>query len=704
MRFGPVPLVSGLHLEPPKARAGGLIDCLNFEERDGYLASRRGSRALGRCRVLDANNVNGVSLGDASGTNGAAFYVGLDDVEDLDVGEWVTIQLTAGTPETTEEDWACYFWGVDDDWHLLITGRPWNKTQVTFPSEGPIAFMVPDGWEKGTPSGSNSDAYEQLLPGTHSWLKFVRTSSWTFASLNPNAESQDLEAIALMSFRARGGPVGLAAVWPDTTSSADEYLRFYNYKGPMVEATGAFLPAVSMFNGTKSVQTILAATKNPDDFQWLYIPASDALIAYTGSGWLRIWPDYLFDEGPALDRGYNCDILEPDSVAENTDYEDIILESAFPVPEAIGLYQNRLFFAEKGTGLIRWTAPGEFWTVLPSSNQYLLAARGAGKTQAMAEFQGSLYLFREDSIWRAFTIDPIPGQESNLAFQMVNGTGCTSKRSVQVTEDGIIFLSPDGLRLFNGQSAQLISQPVRALFDPDSEHAFAVRRPWTARGVWDPIEQVYRLYYSTAGARENDACLSVSARDGSCWLAGSDYISAVGVPGEAAEKSPIGGTVSWGPRATDAVWDHDAKRIITMNRRGYVEEQGRGHRDMGVAPIAARAETHAVQGLGRMKDTVLTEFHAVIDRFAGGSVKVSAVADGRRVDSRTVEAERFGAGGDELGEESTTEMELTGELRPHTPVIWRGMQRGRSHRVRIETVAPAHVPLRVSALTGELSE
>lgn len=731
--LGPIPLSSGVQLDSPRGQPTGLLDAINMEERAGHLTVRRGSRLQGR-RNGGTGYVSGVSLRtdvqDSAGTSItnwstlSTVYIGYDDIDDLGVGEFVeTAILDVSGAETDEPEGLTFeYWGDDDAWHRLDAGMLESADgarPLLFPppTKTRLLFRNPIGWKKGTPTSTS-------LGAGYCWMRVSRTDG-NFAATNATVDDPafafDIEVADFVHYRDRDGSYRtlVVAAASDGTLFSPTWLEVDEVTGG---AQGQLLGNLVVFSAYDNIFLDFSERVRARDAHFLYIPAINRIWYYWSSSWVEIaaealgttagtypedyqahaWPDGPHQGESYADAG-NARFLRGDIDGDaSAAYQDIPLEEAFPEPDAVAIYAGRVFIAERRTGKIWWTAPDEVCRTLPSENQYLLASRASARVVAMVSFYGALYIFTEDGIWRATMLDPIEGQESAVAFEYVTNAACTARRSVVVTDMGVFFLASDGIRVFDGQRTRVVSKPLQDLFRKDSNHQMAVRNPEDSVGVWDPIENRYILFYRAAGFNENEQAIVFDLENRAFWLWGAEHVAGMGVPGDS--DGPVGNR-TWGPLGTSVMWHPDDGRIYVASRRSYVCSLDDEDRDFRIAPVAARAETHHI-GLGKMGFQRMRQVDATVRREGFGQVKITSVADGRKLDSRTIDPE-----GDGVDPTNTLGgIDLSGDFaldesdNAYAPITARFAQKGRNHRVRIETVSPDHARFELAGLSFEVED
>jgi hypothetical protein len=702
---GPIVPTDGLQLSGTGS-PGALLQAFNMEQRQKELRTRRGSRVLGWCAppTLGLNAYNGHALDFAGNAVG---YIGLD-VDVLD-GTWganpaippdTLMVFGAGTgTETVEHGGLTWDYWDGAAWKSLDVddSAETRQGQIKFPLlESAFAMVRPEDWATGIPTGvAGGDANFAYLRVTRAEGTFVTDPADLTTTAGNNAlawgHAERSRTFQAVSFRTR-------AKWRTLILAAHEHLGETHLT--LYDPDAAFVSnPLNPIPGPKSkaltfgnVGTIddLATLGSAEDAIVIYMQATDDLLIHVGGKW------YIkkTDESAGA-RDNTLPDFTPDTSGVDTAWEDQQLEGAFPQATAAALLNERLFIAVDGEGLVRWTAPSQFWTILPSFNSYRLSSKGAGSITAMATLHGVLYIFTDSETWAAYEGEPIPGSDSQVSFAQINDIGCVSRRSLAVSDGAIFFLSKEGVVQFNGQEARILTDNVKELFETDSVHEYAIRRPREAHGMWHRLENQYRLYYPTSGHHDGDSCLvvDVSGRKPACYLWGSDFIKDL-------DTSP-NGQRRWGVRAGASTYRPDLGQAFTVSHDGFLAVTDEDFKDGG-SPVEWRFETHHL-GIADIGKQRLKRVELTIEKEHNSTVTVTAVADGRRKESRTVKVQRDGYDEDgHLGSADSAGEELVDLRDAYGPLIARFAQVGRNHRVRAESVAPDYAHIHLAALTLEV--
>lgn len=686
-RIGPLPINGGLHLDPPTSRPSGLLDVLNVESRRGSLMTRRGLKTRG---IADHNQPAG-EPGHAYPTSWSGIGSGDDEYgyiyfrpspdERLNYfppGAFFFIEVTADATETDEYGSLTWeYYDSDGEWSRLDVDMfsLEDAGELTFPGASSDCTLV-----IRRPADIADEADPLGLGFTYDgwWIRVSRAEGeWKTAS--PIGTQRIFHSTLqhtgdLCSFDSRGG-------WRTVLFASDSYLdgaiHLYDVDRP---TDAGYLDAVATLEDDSVDPSEAPRAK------CLYVASTDTLLIFFDRKW------YEFD--PAANTVAAFAIESGDDAPPH--YQDIPLRDAFPDCAAMAIYDERVFIAEAGTNIIRYTAPSEFWRTLPSSNIYRLGHKGGGAVQAMVPLGGALYILTDTAIYQAVSGGPVAGQDAQVYFTLIDDVGCAAPRSVAAADGRIYFLSEDGPRMFDGSKAERLARGVRDLFRPDSEHPLALRNPEGAVGIWHPVEEQYRLFYRSSAAYENDTCLVVQMPSRRCWLWGSELRTGL----DASEK----GQRRTGIRASAATFRPDQKRMLIADKHGIVYEMDQGERD-GPSEIEWRAETHHVN-LGRAGWQRMINAEVTCNRKNAGTMNITGVADGRIRDTRAVSVQRDGqSAGAYLGAADAAGEAMSEDVDAYAPAVWRGSLVGRNHRVKIaSSESGGHRPQEIAGISIEIDE
>lgn len=662
------------------------MDALNVEERDGHLAVRPGQKYMG---TLTGGGVDqgmvAIHPADANGqTVTYAAFAAL--VADAGLEFVILLQRLVSTAidSTVEPMVEIDFYGEDGEWHemhALVTSsvmNPYGTAGSTSSHSFKFLAITPDGW-------ANAEPADVAGSGAGYWVRLRRVDgdAWTFSEatgLGGIGEATEPSRNTLYAFTSRNGHELVSVAIQEDGSDVFSSLN-----------NGAFQSFNVNLGGARSA-------RRDDDCLMVYMAATDELLALLGENFVVLAAKDIGDQ--VLGAGDGA--WTPRTDVADTAWEDVPVLAALKPPRVLTVFNSRLFamaFRDDPT-LIRWGAPGEFWDIFPDGNWHRLADRSAAPIIGGVAVHRTLYVFTSDAIWAGHEIDPVEGQDSEVSFSIVEPTGCVSRGSIVAADDGIFFLSDDGVRVFDGQRTRLISRPVASLFREDSEHRFAVRTPRTSVGVWDPARGRYILFYAKPGSKENDSALAIHVKGKSCWIWGSSKNAALDTSGA---TGPVG-YQRRGVRASAAVWAPEENAVIVAAATGTAARLDAGSDDMG-QPIEWHAETHHY-GFGRSNMQVLesVDIECALDHFE--DFKVSVIPDGNRarLSSRTIGAQRHLLDETAVLGQADAAGEAMLELdQAYAPVIARFSSKGRNHRVRVESTGDgAHI--RIAAMSVTVNE
>lgn len=702
-KVGPLPLLAGIQLEAPEGSPSGLLHALNMESRDGHLATRRGVEYAGfldnSTYISDPDaNPGGVEVAGGTGLGPTIWnldhgYLGINPalltpVSDTVVLLYLTSRFTSSfveTPQDTDNvSLDVQFRGEDNVFHSCeykILSAPGGGVASNYMGNFPpgdgythnqglvVAIRAPFGWK-------NDVVAETGSANSRFWLKFVLTGAvwnngakpYLVQTITPDYSGEKF----IYSCQSREGERTFVASAGNQDNTwhvfATEPLTSYNsLPQTSIPATGVV---------TQGEPAVLQ-----------YVSATDELFAVLGQQMFTL----------NIGTG-DSEVFTPDQTAP--EYSDIPLEGSVDAPRTVGIFGGRVFMGGFATDpqAIRWTAPNEFWHVLPSSNYATLASRGSGRVVAFQELAGFLYIFTTTNIWRAQLADPTSGNESNLVIELVEETPCASGRTVCAANDLILFLSDDGIHRFDGRRSKRISDQISDLFRPDSRNAYAVMRGDRAIAVWHRIENQYRMFYPSPGSPENDSCLVIDLSESTAWIWGVEPASALDASGA---TGPIVQRAR-GTRAQAACWVESKQAVATISNEGIF-----GYMDLGPTDIESvtrwQFESQTL-GFGRGQQSVLeyVELNALRDSFVPFDISVVPDGNNDRVDTRRcqIEPDRLDTT-NQIGAVSLAgNMPIVNLDASYAPVQWRGRKRARNHRVRVSSVAPNHSPIKVASMVA----
>jgi hypothetical protein len=698
-QIGPLPLLAGLQLQPAEGRPQGLLRALNVEARDGLLQTRRGSAPI--AAFWDSNVGLRAQASPAGWTGQTVTYLGFDAV-DIKPDSIMMPIVVAGAAEPTVVDVTTTYEFFAEDggagsWQPINVVNVGEQTRGV-PLVGPgtdtfyhllLSFVTPSGWKNAQPAGT---------PLALCWLRITRSVAWGTnvgigGGLKPQISAIGARGmVAAPSTRNGCGPFVVipyyfdadTAVWSVIDiSQAPRQGRFHNTHDDFID---------------QSVPKIAAPLFDGRDPAYVYVPASDVLLLSLGTRYVVV------DCGKGAQDVGACRDMELVFDPEGQ-YGDISCEAALPPgARVLCVFGGRVFaggfIASKME--LRWSAPREFWETWPSSNVAFLGGGASGELVAGVPVDETLFLFTTSGIWRAALGDPPAGVESALFTDLVEETPCVAGSSVVATASGIVFLSSDGVRVFDGKRSRLISAGIIDLFRPNSEHPLACLRKADARAVWHPLENQYRLSYPSPGAQHNDVVVVVDLDDKTAWLWGADQLSATDSFGL---NLSAGAQRARGLRIAGWAWDARSQSIVIVDPEGCI-----GRMDTGAADftdgIRWYAETQNLR-IARNERAIVHEVDLSVVREHFRPFAVSVIPDGdrARADMRTVAVDPDGldttsAIGAASLAGNMTPLQLDGSV---APVHARFRKVARNHRIRIEGVAPNYDPIKLLAVNASIS-
>lgn len=712
-RIGPIPLLQGVQLDPPTGKPGGLLDARNMEARDGHLQTRRGISLIGDASwdLNHTSNPLGGSSADRHDPTGSwngqsVVHAGWDALTPIPGMIFRLLQQNYTGANATEFDSFTLEYSTGDGWKKIpyvwmagVTGvelMPYQQTDGSFA----VRFMCPRDWATQDLNGSvahwlrlsffDADGAAAAISGGVAMGGFDGESGLYVPLVS---ETRDAEWVPFRSGER------IITYMDDSDDLGGRYLVNWETKNELASDLGM---------GTGPTDLSITGQSNSTDrpeVSMLYVPAIDRLLVAYGS--VSSDARQFVVSASAENIAVDSDTPWPDTVTDDTAWQDVPVNGGLGAVQDMALFNQRVFVAgfgaDEGT-VVRWSAPSEFATIMPTANEYRLAGGGGGRIVGMAVVHRTLYIFTETAIWSVHEIDPIEGEDSRMIFNLVEETGCIAKRSIAVVNGSIFFLATDAVRKFDGQRSRIITGDVAELFDTDGEHPMAIRKAQSfyMTSVYDPIEEKYYLFYRTPGSRHgNNSALVISTADGSCWLWGGDTVGTV----DASEsESAQDGRIPWGIPVNCATFDPGRRKVFVCTADGLGGYLG-GPTDFGMA-VPWRFETHHI-GLGNSDYQVLERVDLEVTREEDDwTVNVSIIPDGRldRKDTRPLGVERDGiASSGGFGGFSAAGGALAEVANSYVPVKARYKSRARNHRVCVESASVDDgfkpYPIRVASLS-----
>lgn len=688
-KVGPLPLLGGLQTQPAEGKPNGLLRCLNMEVRDGLLSTRRGQvelpavflrrEALSACAVFPADPSVGTTLHigcPASALNGKEDTI-------------VTIDLSMGSNEPfIDTTYTFEYFGEDSAWHTMSVHNASPRLDGVWAVSlggATLEFVVPNGWYTVQPPG---------LPSVQKWMRITKSSNWIstsyLATVAPETASLS-HALIAPTTRTASGPFALF-------KTLDSSLARQVYDVIDVTVKGAIFNKWSAGTGYLNTLNSVVGTSHPFDGLpcWLlYIPDTDTILVHAGGTYSQI--------DPAKSPGDvdSAAVFAPD-IDER--YADIGCETSLPRSRAAIIFGRRIFLLGAGApSRVQWSAPGAFWTTWPSANVADVAGGAGGEIMGGATDNRQLYIFTTSSIWIGVLGDPTAGNESDFFLDLAEETPCVASKSIVVTSSGVLFLSDDGVRVFDGRKTKLIGAGVRDLFRPDSDHPLACLRKSTAVGAFHPIENQYWLSYASPAANHNDTTLVYDLDDGTVHLWGADPITGISTPGGGTSASPIGQRAR-GVRAATLAWSEKLKAMVCSTPGVFFTQLAVGVDDLD-DKIRWYFESHNIR-IAATQRAVLEDVAITVLREHFQNIAVSVIPDGdrSRIDTRNVpvQVDRLNTAS-AIGSASLAGQAALNLDASIAPVRARFRKAARNHRLRVEGVAPNHTPTRVFSITADIS-
>ncbi len=125
-----------------------------------------------------------------------------------------------------------------------------------------------------------------------------------------------------------------------------------------------------------------------------------------------------------------------------------------PVLSLVIPWQDRLWGVPTASAhMVRHTSAAGSIDGWAAADNFMVGRQDGGDIVALAVFQGSLVILKTTGIYVLTGTHP-----ENYQLDRMTKHGCISRRSVIVGDNGIIYLAPDGVRLFDGMQSVLLSE------------------------------------------------------------------------------------------------------------------------------------------------------------------------------------------------------------------------------------------------------
>lgn len=651
--IGPLPLLGGIQLDPPKGKPTGLLDARNLESRDGHLTTRRGQDYLA---VTDNGYSAAPAITYTGHSDGTYSYYGFDQSPwPFEPGDYLLFQDVGGlgTDETYDSTWE--FYGDDDAWHS-IDMLYLDTLQGGAIDPADYAILCPHGWKKADASGGGTSAYWLRRSGTGCGATQSSITAVRFAAKDP-------KHIGLMTVPFRGGE------------------RVVGVNGARV-----LLPWLKRtVTGVDECQfAIIPSTATDEKAPWcgIYMAATDHLLLAVGGKLVKYTLDEMRDvyspDGALYDAAGPPEWV-PDSTSTDHGWDDVFRLAGMPTPKVMVVYNGRLFMAgfPGDPSLVRWSAPDEFWEIFPEGNYDRLSGQAGSEIVGAAVIHRTLYFFTESAIWSATEVDPAEGYDSTVVFQVIEQVGCTSRESVVAAEGVIFFLAEDGLRVFNGQTSRRLTDDIRNVFRQGGGHRMEMTRGASSRAVlvWDDVENDLICFFRTSESTVNNAAIDVNLDDGTCWLWGEDRLASL--------DTGVVGQIPRGVRGSAACVSRAAGGIVLFDGLLFTVLRPGMSMDLAV-DVTWECESHHFN-MGRGNFQMLREVSLDVHKSTAVSVDIGVIPDGRldRHFPRTLTVQRDGLSAVELGAADAAGSALQPISSSYGPVKARFASKGRNHRVTI---------------------
>lgn len=152
----------------------------------------------------------------------------------------------------------------------------------------------------------------------------------------------------------------------------------------------------------------------------------------------------------------------------------------------VSVYQNRLFLASNDDfpGRVWWSKPFKVFNFDQAFGYIDLTRSTGGRLTGMVEFNDQMIVFTEDQVWGLTNVD----LDLPQIYPIHNGIGCIAPDSIAVGDGVIMWLSRDGVYMWDGQSGPVrVSNQVDGLLGKQSydnhggSRAFIYRRRYWIR-------------------------------------------------------------------------------------------------------------------------------------------------------------------------------------------------------------------------------
>ena len=139
----------------------------------------------------------------------------------------------------------------------------------------------------------------------------------------------------------------------------------------------------------------------------------------------------------------------------------------------ITLHQQRLWVTDGDFPTSRiWGFALNSEDLIPATNDFLVEDPQGSRIVGLASWNEYLLIFKETAVFR---LSGSPESADSASLVRVSPIGCVAPRSIQVTPDGVMYLSRDGLRITDGQHTRGldVAVAIRNLFvSPGEQHLY----------------------------------------------------------------------------------------------------------------------------------------------------------------------------------------------------------------------------------------
>lgn len=455
--------------------ASGLLQADNVDYLpDGAVRGRRGCQrahatpragaitALARFhgRVSSQEHISGFGFVESDPEIGGRPWANASGAADLDLGQSVArVDLIGGTSsEYLTRRWA---FGINQiPGNATVTGlrvRVWFKIAANLGAFSDGA--LPDGGCRITQGGTFVGAAQLAT-----WITYGSRVAFT-----PGAAYPFNVGLAVLEYGGAGNTWGLSAAQLTPAALNDPGFGV-GYRVQQASAANALLIdfiEVTAYYSAPSASRFLVGHDAGGTLVWETLAAGSFAAVPGGSyadparrPWVVSWPQknalFIFDG------------LNPAKVYDGFELRDVIARPPADGGAGIApkkgpfacLHRNRLYVTDPGE--LQYSVYGSDindetnWR--PRIHLAVNDARG-GVITGLASFVDSLIIFKDTALF-VFNGDPEFG---GTLFEF-SPDGCVAPDTIQVTPFGVLYLARDGVRLTDGQSSTLLSQPVGALF------------------------------------------------------------------------------------------------------------------------------------------------------------------------------------------------------------------------------------------------